>query len=128
MTEEELKKARLTFLEDTSQFYSEDPVGRRSVDCHGKSKYRDSNGNRCAIGRYIPDEDYSYFLEGMSIESKDNRGDYLIKLPSSLEKLGREFLGQVQSLHDTNYNWDEKGLSSVGKSTFDYIKQYFRLV
>jgi hypothetical protein len=68
MNNQELIQARLAFLEDTVQFYSQDPKGRRSLSTAG-CMYQNQNGCKCAIGRYIPDDKYSDDMEGKGVAS-----------------------------------------------------------
>lgn len=51
--------------------------------------------------------------------------DVFNDLPKYAQKLGKQFLLGIQSLHDMNYYWDENGLSKSGKERVEFIiKEY----
>ena len=93
---------RRKFLEDTVNYYSED-VSRRATNKAGKCVYLNSEGNNCAIGRYIEPNNQEALMFGGSVYR------LLIKHPTCLPKeiidLGENFLTLVQNLHDSSSVW-----------------------
>lgn len=78
-TNEELVKARLAFLDETVEFYSVNPIERRSI-LPGVSMfcaYRGANDTACAIGRHIPDDKYQ-----LSMEKKSFTAEFLNRFPN----------------------------------------------
>lgn len=125
MTITELPKTetltRKDFLDNMIAYYSEDPVHRRSKDEKGWCCYRDWRGNKCAIGRWIPDESYCKSMEGFRVCA------IMEDLPSHVQALGEDFLMDVQQLHDGDHNWCETGLSNEGKVKLGKItKKYLQ--
>lgn len=121
----------LEFLEDTIQYYSVDPKGRRAVNERGVCKYRifDKDDNvtaKCAIGRYIPDRKYNSGVEGLLIsELQFNK-----TLSAKIRPLNTEFLIAVQRLHDgLDYGrdagfWDVNGLTEKGQEKADELRKW----
>lgn len=132
----ELKQKRKEFLEDTWKYYDED-VSRRAIelkiatvdpidptkDNKLKSicKYKTSDGKKCAIGRYIPDDKYDPSIEGKGIGQEGVSNI----LPKEIMDLGDEFLVKIQLLHDCDDNWNEYGLSGQGESQVADIEDLF---
>lgn len=126
-----LKTGQLEFLEDTVKYYSED-VNRRCISSNGcfydpiqAGKEGVSDG--CAIGRHLKPNlkvDLDNASENIVSEIK-----VFNQLPLKLKKLGREFLREVQKLHDSSMKsyWDEEGLTDSGKNKVKEIKKEFKL-
>lgn len=131
-TEEELKAARLAFLEDTIAYYSAD-VSRRAASVYEGCCYRTSDGRKCAIGRHIPDDKYVEDIENKAA----NYTDVLALLPLEVAALSTssytfnrthyDFLHDVQRLHDHGEYWNITGLSEYGVSQVNVIKQRYKL-
>jgi len=98
-----IKQRRIKLIKDTYKFYSENP-DKVSVDRSGADNYlcyyKSQNGNKCAIGRYIPDVEYSCNIEG------NTAGSIISSLNIHLQKLGSAFLSDLQSLHDWGFGED----------------------
>lgn len=128
MNKTQLKKARLAFLKDTVDFYSADPEGRRSMDkegetCRYRSNLKKDAPRRCAIGRWIPDENYVRTMDsGDDTSFPDVVEQFPNMLPENIRALGDDFLWNVQRLHDEPFNWDEDGLTKCGLEEVIYIK------
>jgi len=113
-----IEERRLAFLNETVEFYSQDPKGRRAVLAKftmPTCRYRTDDGRKCAIGRHIPDDLYHTGMEGaLTTETMKT-------LPSEISELGISFLEAVQGLHDNNKYWDENGLTEQGHMKRRYI-------
>ena len=117
-TKDSYKQRRMKFLNDMVKFYSED-VSRRSKSEDGDwCCYLAYNGNKCAIGRWIPEEKYV-----SSIERNGVNAFVLSILPKEIANLDKCFLQDVQFLHDTNRYWTKFRLSVKGDAKMKYIKQ-----
>ncbi len=88
--------------------------GQRAV-ADGHCKYRTSDGLSCAVGCLIPDELYTFNIEGASVTAaisgfteKNNRllGEILRSLGIGREH--RTLLSDLQNLHDGSYvlHWE----------------------
>jgi len=105
-----IEERRLAFLNETVEFYSQDPKRRRAVlmEMTPRCRYRTDDGRKCAIGRHIPDDLYEPEMEG------ELRPKIIDALPSEISEFGKLFLLAVQNLHDQNNYWDENGLTEEG--------------
>jgi len=122
MNDTQLAVERLRVLEETVEYYSH-PL-RRAVDGDGQCRYITPDGGRCAIGRLV-DEGTARILE-------DVEGDGLgygvcvprifSKLPAHVKALGKDFLRQLQSLHDDGIYWMPFGLTCCGEEKVKRIK------
>lgn len=106
------KKMSMTdVINDTVKYYSED-TSRRSVD-NKKCKYNGPDGKKCAFARFV-DEEIAPELEGETAYNLIKKG---IKLKPEVAHITDElFWNEVQSIHDSDYNWDDTGLSFSGKN------------
>lgn len=75
-------------------------------------KYLDSKNRKCAIGRFLSDK-LCNILDNMPTPSVMNLIAFE-KLPNWMREMGRDFLCNVQRLHDGTLSWDDKGLSKIG--------------
>ena len=113
-----MKQRKLKFLNEMVVYYSEDVTRRAARDgfCMYLDKY---TGNKCAIGRYIIDEN-SLNLEGDYDELIEEFPDCL---PKEIKKLGYMFLINIQNLHDQDYYWCDSGLSKKGLLKVKILKE-----
>ncbi len=69
----------------------------------------------CAVGRLIEDKDLCARLDGLEYS-----GVFLTpvfnQLPENIKELGKEFLDDLQKLHDRSCNWTVYGLSDWGNT------------
>lgn len=117
-TKDSYKQRRIKFLNDMIQYYSEDVLRRSKSEDGDWCCYLAYNGNKCAIGRWIPKEKYI-----SSVERNGVNAFVLSILPKEIANLDKCFLQDVQFLHDGNHNWSNEGLSEQGKSEIDVIKR-----
>ena len=103
-------------LEDTINYYSVDPVNRRSSFNNKTFYYK--NGNSCAVGRYIID--VKNFIKINEIYNTDpvkslfeSFGFDILKNEVS-DLVDIKFWNLIQSLHDTSDYWNDNGLSELG--------------
>lgn len=91
-------------------------MGRRAgyVKEDGKfeCRYRTNHGDKCVAGMFIPDEDYTASMEGLSIQHVLT--DYP-ELPKWMHE-NRQLLGRLQLIHDRP-SWDriEQGFQLVAE-------------
>lgn len=122
----------LEIIEETVKYYSKSPEKRRAMD-HGDCVYLAENGNKCAVGRCM--NKHAEFNYQGSVDSYVNdqcKYDQNFKLDNHLFPRYRgksnDFWYSLQQLHDTEDNWDEKGLTQQGKSEVNYIKKKYASV
>ena len=113
-----LKKQQLKFIETELGYYIADPSKRSSDGTY--CLYRNAfNGNKCVIGKQIPNEKYTDRLEdGYSVGSPE----IFSLLPESIQQLGKPFLQECQYIHDNEDNWTDTGLSEEGELELSNLK------
>ena len=111
-----LKKQQLKFIETELGYYIADPSKRSSYGNY--CFYRNANGNKCVIGKQIPNEKYIDRLEGYSVGATE----IFSLLPESVQHLGRPFLQECQYIHDNEDNWTDTGLSKEGELALSNLK------
>ena len=122
---------RTAFLKDTIEFYNSNNRATTTEGCIYRATYSSPG---CAIGRCLPRD--SKVFERELVEhfcNVDTLIEKEIELPQWLLDMDDgvrpsqpvQFLGDVQGLHDTEYYWDEDGLSVEGKrETNEIISKY----
>ena len=120
---------RLEFLEDTIKYYSED-TSRRCLDggfcLYSPINACNNNSEGCAIGRHLTPK-LQLLLDKTENNSSVGNGKVFKKLPKWMRELGQDFLSDMQELHDEEYNWDEGGLTELGKERVQEIKSEYNL-
>ena len=134
----DIKEERLKFLEDTITYYSAD-VNRRCVgessETSPRCKYSPKNAAKegvsdgCAMGRHMTAEN-KLKADNVFVATSDSGIANVIDLnpdilPTSIVALGKDFLGNMQELHDLDRNWVDSGLSSQGKNKVERIKKFY---
>lgn len=112
-----LKKQQLKFIETELGHYIADP-SRRSTN-GSYCFYKHANGNKCVIGKQIPENKYTDWLEDYSVGATE----IFSLLPESVQQLGIPFLQECQYIHDNEDNWADTGLSEEGKLAVDNLKK-----
>ena len=100
-------------LEDTIEYYSDSP---RAMDSSGSCQYTDTDGNHCAIGRYMREEFQTtefYANNGTSVNSLT--ADIDTYLVSKVIGLTENFWTALQDIHDSDNNWYD-GLTECGET------------
>jgi hypothetical protein len=112
-----LKKQQLEFIKTELGHYIADPSKRSSYGNY--CFYKNANGNKCVIGKQIPNEKYTDKLEdGYSVDSPE----IFSLLPESIQQLGKPFLQECQYIHDNEDNWTDTGLSKEGELALSNLK------
>lgn len=112
-----IKQKRLTVLEETVKHFNSNNRSTIGAVCV-------YSGVGCAIGRLIKNKQLCKELDSYCVSAVDSKNVYP-KLPKNLQKLGIDFLKDLQTLHDREVNWNDKGISDVGREiTNDIKKQY----
>jgi hypothetical protein len=133
----ELQQRMKAFLDDTVEYYSADPIGRRSrntADFNGSCKYDPAKAGKadtsegCAIGRHMTPEQKAVADHNKGVGSSSVNELPVHLIPEKLRDMPIEFLRRVQSLHDSDHHWDANGLSSLGRSVLLRIRQDFDLL
>lgn len=112
-----LKTKQLNFIETELGYYIADPSKRSTNGSY--CFYKHANGNKCVIGKHIPEDKYTDKLEnGYSV------GNIEIweLLPKSIQQLGKPFLQECQYIHDNEDNWTDTGLSEEGELAVSNLK------
>lgn len=128
---ETVKEKQLRILEETVEYYSQNPEERRCVNSkngkcyyHGKNAQKKSEG--CAVGRLLSNELQLELDENYTLNSKEDNSSVsgiFHNLPDDIKDLGKQYLHNLQQLHDQDFYWNnESGLSESGKLEYELIK------
>lgn len=118
-----LEQKRLSFLEDGLNYFNSNT---RCVNNGGTCVYSPIEGKSkgCFIGRAVQLEK-ALELERLFSSMGVNVDKVFNILPKEMRDLGKDFLTACQSLHDTEYYWNELGLSEYGTEKVENIKQVY---
>lgn len=132
---DEIKTKQLAFLEETAAYYNSNnrakqklPNGNKSGGCF-YTIVIDGEERGCAVGRKIADKELCERLNKMSSlpNCSPSANDVFSLLPPDLQELGSDFLVAIQTLHDYDGHWNEKGLTEQGTRHVHDIKHQFGL-
>lgn len=113
-------KTKREILEETYKFYSED-VSRRSMD-GANCVYNSNDGKQCALGRCCNEIPKDFNYED-SYTIFDRFGFHILKPEYRIED--EAFWAQLQSFHDFEDNWNEKGITEKGIKFYEsLLKEY----
>lgn len=122
------------FLIDTLNYYLGNVAERRCIGFIGTCKYSSirvekPNSEGCAIGRHIPDEEVKMKLDTIGGISAIFHTNNQHLLPEWMVAFGKDFLQEVQMLHDASVNWDIEfdKLSKLGQISLSNIIKEFEL-
>lgn len=111
--------------------YAKDP-STRALDDRGQCVYRNKDGKRCAVGKTINNLHLAKVveLEGDVDELDENLYDtFDISLEQAMFKKYRghevAFWADMQMFHDANANYDEEGLTQIGKDRLNRLKEFW---
>lgn len=108
----------LSILRETVAYYKED-VSRRAyvpdVDSGGVCKYHTEDGRVCAVGRYLsnPEEQAKDACGVSSLAVRYDGLDSILK--EEVRGLSMDFWIKLQGLHDTNFHWNDEGMTPAGE-------------
>jgi hypothetical protein len=125
----DLQKEMKEFLDETVEYYSANPEGRRCtsmIGCHYSPQTARKFGSEgCAIGRKMTplnaikaDRLYTGGVKTLLREFPD-------LLPENLRRMPENFLVSVQNLHDSPMYWTSTGLSVFGKELVAQIRETY---
>jgi hypothetical protein len=108
-----LQLLQMGLLVSTAKHYNHKNLGRKS---DGLCSYEAG----CAVGRLISNKTLCKVLDERNSSAV---ADVFSRLPKSVQKYGKAFLAALQSLHDNESNWDDKGLTANGLHTTQDIAE-----
>lgn len=125
---ETIQEKRAIVLQDTIQYYSQDPDGRRcsgyGTCCYSpKTIGKEETSEGCAVGRLLSAElreELDIYYNGRTVRYTP----LFETLPQEIQDLGKDFLSMLQSLHDEDTYWDSEGLSKVGEEEVQRIEEW----
>lgn len=127
-----LQNKQLALLNETVAYYSEDT--NRRCDTEHICAYdpatvgKEGISEGCAIGRLLsPQLKKELDKKYTSISKPSGVPSIFEELPKSVQYYGKDFLTQLQSLHDQPIYWDHNALSVVGKRVIESFKECFGL-
>jgi len=134
---EDIKQKKLQLLEETVATYN---LNNRCADESGKCHYSPKSlglegiSPGCAIGRLLAPELQEQFDNTQPQSGADLVSSLPIgfnslfkRLPEDLQTLGKQFLSDLQNLHDWKGYWDENGITEEGLGKVQQIKRVHEL-
>jgi hypothetical protein len=133
-----MQKAKAEILKETIEFYGADPINRRSVVRNEAGTilgclYNGPNGTHCGVGRCLKPE----ILQKIgfdTISGTDNKSTVSTLMDNYSNIFKEEYSGHdlffwhhIQSLHDSDINWNTKGLTETGKTRVQGICNLFNI-
>lgn len=109
---------KLALLDETAAFFNSS--NRCETALHSCRYWMDGKAG-CAIGRKIKDKELCRKLDNGDTTSV-NSDCVFNALPKDLQEYGRQYLKDLQQLHDESYYWNSAGLSEAGKIAFQDIR------
>lgn len=111
-------KQQFELLNDMIKYYSFAPKARRAVE-DGDCEYLSANGNKCAIGRALSEDQLK-----MAHQNEGHSATFVINqiCDGTLLNQGSIFWESMQSFHDGSSNWKGRGLSDHGKLRLKQFK------
>ena len=117
-------KTKLEIIEETVEYYTTDPT-RRSFILDKKEwqaytcAYLLPDGRMCAVGRCMikPSLTENWAVDGIP--------DIQDKLKEEYRGHNTHFWKRLQGFHDKRENWNEEGLTIMGKTYVEILKRNF---
>lgn len=127
-----MKEIMQQMLQDVVTHFSENPEELRSVNNKGGGLYNPPKEKPksigCAIGMYINIKNAKKLDVGTVTSINCIIGDEKEKLlPKWMLKIDKEFLGNLQRLHDGGEYWTKEDISDSGKKEVKRICKEFSL-
>ena len=109
-------------IDETVEYYQNNPssIGK-NIDGSNSCLYNGPNGEKCAFSRCCTDD--SRFIEGHCASGLLNIGRS--KLLPQYEGHSESFWDDLQSLHDSDDNWDGNRLTEYGQNRVLRIKNIY---
>jgi hypothetical protein len=118
-----MSKTKIEIIDETVAYYSED-VSRRSIS-KGEYRYFGDNGKKCAYARCWKDNAIG-FRENTTARSENMpEPDDLVR--DEYKGYNRDFWQDIQSIHDANRYWDEKGMTEIGRAKVENLKRLYSI-
>lgn len=120
----DITQRRLNFLNDTVAYYtSHDRSVKKDYYNQRVCMYAPANDNTagCAIGRHLPLE----LAQSLDSKTSTHVIEVFEYLPNWMQEMGKEFLSEIQKLHDHDSNWTEKRLTDLGIRNMNLIRTSF---
>ena len=116
-------KNRQELFDNTILFFNKNNRGlQESMGC----SYSGANDTACAIGREITRE-LALELDNYDGVTAIREPNIFNKLPVRLKRMGQGFLTIIQELHDQERNWNDDGLTLVGREHARLIAEKYKL-
>lgn len=125
-----MQLTKLQIIEETVNFYSEDPSRRSKYGSSNTCAYNGPGNTHCAVGKCLMSK---YKKQGQKLLGNNDGVNSLYEYHNfnSLDKMlspkyrghAGTFWASLQNLHDGDQYWTETGLSSQGKEYVDRLRR-----
>lgn len=106
---------------------------RRAVDSHGNCQYKthDKVPKYCAVGKCLTksgvkvtvDDNVGTVSDFYDVESEKYTVEPFLK--KKYKGHSEDFWEDMQVLHDSEVNWDDKGITQIGKEALERLKKRY---
>lgn len=114
---------KIELVWDTVNYYSENPVERRSksdVGCvYSPESIDNPNSEGCAVGRLLTNE-LKLKLDNVRELGTAGVSTIFHLLPLDIQEYSLDLLQSLQTLHDQDINWTSTGISDRGE---EFVKE-----
>jgi len=118
-----LQEKQLFYLNEVTKRFN---LNNLSITDNGMCVYKSINASGgCAVG-FLLTENRSKSLDAFGYSGVDS-SDVFEELPPWLQNFSKDFLRDLQQLHDDKDNWVEIGLSELGIEKVSSIKLKYKL-
>jgi hypothetical protein len=118
------KQQHIDLLNETAAFYNSKNRSVKSIAPSLCTFFNEGISPGCAIGRLIEDKELCKQLDHMVLIEYKSFSEIYKLLPPELKEYDQEFLRWLQALHDKPENWNESGLSEIGKDRRNHIETW----
>lgn len=134
-----MQKTKVQIIDETVEYYSADPKRRAVANMDRCFYYIEGDNRLCAFSRCMIDPRMGEKIAGgvrslvkqlypntdMSLEESK------IMVPTGILKPEYDghnivFWTDIQGIHDTSINWNDEGLSGIGKARVGILKERYK--
>lgn len=118
-------KTKLQILQETADFYGQNPSKRGKSSIDGFCEYLTAEGNRCAVGRCSKLNKKLQSISGLFSDVLQIMTDKQFFKPE-YQGHDPDFWRDLQIFHDGDSFWTKKGLSAKGRRKLQSLKKKYQ--
>jgi hypothetical protein len=122
-----MTKSKLEIIEETVEFYKNNPRSINNDEGWDKCVYLNDDGHKCAFSRCCTDEGVTWLHEEIDI-GRDGGSviqHFLEHLKPEYQGHDIEFWKDIQKVHDKKLHWDGQILTELGIEFVNILKKEY---